>query len=357
MTKYVIPAYILLALVGPLRAQTWRGSLFSLTQTHNYIAKRSSSYDRTGGNADFRRLNPGKTLVLLNAKGPGEITHIWMTIASAERYHLKKLVLRMYWDDEASPSVETPLGDFFGLGLGDYVAYRSAPLMVAPDKALNCFFPMPFRKHALITVTNEGHLPVTAFYFNIDYRRYHAPLPKGTLYFHAEYRQATPNLGHPHATINLNGKNNYVWMKARGRGQFVGVTMSVIENEDGWWGEGDDMFFVDGAKMPSIQGTGSEDFFLGAWDFGGKPFAYQLFGAPVVGKEVQGSRWSMYRFMLASPITFTTSLKATIEHGTADNRSDSFYSVAYWYQTEPHAPLPPLPPVAQRIPRVIPVHK
>ncbi|MGH9468737.1 MAG: glycoside hydrolase family 172 protein [Terriglobia bacterium] len=346
---------IVLSFALPLAAQGWQDSLSDLVRPDSYISHRSSSYDRTGGNKDHRRLEPGKTLVLLDAAGPGEVQHIWITVADNEAWHLKKLVLRMYWDNESTPSVEAPLGDFFGLGLGEYVDYQSAPLAVAPEKALNCFFPMPFQTHALITVSNEGEQAVRSFYYNIDYREYAQPLPAGTLYFHAQYRQAQPNQGFPNATINLDGKNNYVWMEARGRGHFVGVTMSVIENQDGWWGEGDDMFFVDGAKLPSVQGTGSEDFFLGAWDFGGKAFAYPLFGAPVAGKELQGSRWSMYRFMLASPIAFTKSIRATIEHGTADNRSDNFYSVAYWYQTEPHAPFPPLPPVAERIPRVIPV--
>ncbi len=357
MKNWLIASTLMLGIALPLSAQGWRGSLDNLIRPHDYIAKRSSSWDRTGANADFRRLDPGKTLVLLDTPGPGEVRHVWMTIADRERFHLKKLVLSMYWDGEKAPSVEAPVGDFFGLGLGDYTLYQSAPLMVAPDKALNCFFPMPFQKHALITVTNEGEAPVNAFYFNIDFREYSEPLPAETLYFHAQYRQATPTEGFPGATINLDGKNNYVWMEARGRGQFAGVTMSVIENQDGWWGEGDDMFFVDGSKLPSIQGTGTEDFFLGAWDFGGKPFAYALFGAPVVGKELQGSRWSVYRFTLASPITFTKSFKATIEHGTADDRSDNYYSVAYWYQTEPHVPFPPLPPVNERIPRVIPVQQ
>jgi hypothetical protein len=355
MKKSALLLTLLLCFTLPIAAQTWNTTLLDLAKTHNYIEKRSSSYDRTGGNADYRQLPPGQTLVLLDAVGPGVVTHIWMTIASSERYHLKKLVLRMYWDGEHSPSVETPVGDFFGLGLGEYNDFQSVPIMVAPDKALNCFFPMPFQKHALITVTNEGTEEVNAFYFNIDYREYPKALPEGTLYFHAQYRQATPNHGHPDQTINLDGKNNYVWVDAKGRGQFVGVTMSVIENQDGWWGEGDDMFFVDGSRLPSIQGTGTEDFFLGAWDFGGKPFAYGLFGAPIVGKELMGSRWSVYRFLLASPITFTKSIRATIEHGTADDRSDNYYSVAYWYQTEPHAPFPPLPPVNERIPRVIPV--
>jgi hypothetical protein len=126
--------------------------------------------------------------------------------------------------------------------------------------------------------------------------------------------------------------------------------MSVLQNQDDWWGEGDDMFFIDGAKSPSIAGTGSEDYFMGAFGFGDKPFSYQLYGAPVLGGEHAGSRTSVYRFNLNSPITFTTSIKATIEHGNANHRSDNFYSVAYWYQSEPHATFPPLPPVEQRIP-------
>jgi hypothetical protein len=119
--------------------------------------------------------------------------------------------------------------------------------------------------------------------------------------------------------------------------------MSVLENQDGWWGEGDDMFFVDGETLPSINGTGSEDYFLGAWDFGGRAFSYGLFGAPVVGQEVAGGRWSLYRFHLDSPIPFTKSLRATIEHGHANHRSDNYFSVAYWYQSEPHAAFPALP--------------
>jgi len=213
---------------------------------------------------------------------------------------------------------------------------------------------MPFPSHAKITVTNEGQRKVNAFYFNIDYRAYAKPLPADTLYFHAQYRQGTPNKAIKGNGLNLKGEDNYVWMNATGRGHFAGVTMSVLENADGWWGEGDDMFFVDGETLPSINGTGSEDYFLGAWDFGGKPFAYGLFGAPVVGQERAGARWSVYRFHLDSPIPFTKSLRATIEHGTANDRADNYYSVAYWYQTEPHAAFPPLPPVNERLPELHP---
>lgn len=326
------------------------GWLNRLPQIHEYAQKRSSSYDRTGGNADYRVMPPNQTITVLDENGPGEITHIWFTIADKEQYHLKRIVLRIYWDGESTPSVEAPIGDFFGLGNGEYFLYQSIPLAVGADKALNCFFPMPFQKHARVTVTNAGQEKIDALYWNIDWRELRSPLPPDTTYFHAQYRQATPNTAISGAKTNLDGKNNYVWVEAAGRGHFVGVTMSVVENADGWWGEGDDMFFVDGEKLPSINGTGTEDYFLGAWDFGGKPFSYGLFGAPVVGAEKKNSKWSVYRFHLDSPIPFTKSLRATIEHGHANDRGDSFSSVAYWYQFEPHAEFPRLPPVEMRLP-------
>jgi hypothetical protein len=289
------------------------------------------------------------------------VSHIWFTINSPEPYHLKRIVLRMYWDGETDPSVETPIGDFFGLGLGVYYKWHSAVLSVGSTNALNCFFPMPYRKHARITVTNEGKMPVMDLYYNIDYRSYSHPLPPATLYFHAEYRQAQPNHGwtnqwysngDPNVNYhrNLDGKDNYVWFEARGHGQYVGVTMSVLQNQDGWWGEGDPMFFIDDEKTPvRTGGTGSEDYFLGAWDFG-SPFSYTLYGAPVVGRELAGERSSVYRFHLDSPVTFTKYMKATIEHGHSNDRSDNYYSVAYWYQSEPHMPFPPLPSMDDRIP-------
>jgi hypothetical protein len=361
--RYVLVCLVMCSSVFGQRDGLRETMLAGLVSTHDYVQKRASSYDRAGGNDDSRKIAAGSSIELLNDRGPGIITHIWFTIASPETYHLKKLVLRMYWDDEPTPSVETPVGDFFGLGLGEYFRFESIPLAVASDKALNCFFPMPFRKHARITVTNQGSQDVDAFYFNIDYQSLNKELPADTLYFHAQYRQAAPAVGWTNqweandaapviAKKNLNGESNYVWMEAKGQGHFVGVTMSVLQNQDGWWGEGDDMFFVDGEKQPSINGTGSEDYFLGAWDFGDHPFSYSLFGAPVKGTEFAGSRSSVYRFHLDSPITFKKSLRATIEHGHANHRSDNFFSVAYWYQNEPHAAFPPLPSVEQRVPRI-----
>jgi len=173
------------------------------------------------------------------------------------------------------------------------------------------------------------------------YRSCSKPLSPGTLYFHAQYRQATPahswisdwsSNGDPKVNYrpNLSGEDNYVWLEARGQGHFVGVTMPILQNQDGWWGEGDDLFFIDGESRPSINGTGFEDYFLDAWGFGSHSFGYGLYGAPVKGSEQVNGRASVYRFHLDSPIPFTKSLRATIEHGHANHRSDNLFSVAYW---------------------------
>ncbi len=166
-----------------------------LTVQQTYVLHRASSTDPKGANADFRHVAPGATETVLDADGPGEISHIWFTIADSEPYHLKRIVLRIYWDGEQNPSVEAPIGDFFGLGLGEYHSWQSEMLSVGSVKSLNSFFPMPFAHHARITVTNEGHEAIGSLYYNIDYRTYNHPLPAGTLYFHAQYRQSQPNHG------------------------------------------------------------------------------------------------------------------------------------------------------------------
>lgn len=329
------------------------------TRQQTYTAHRSSSRELTGANADARTVSPGETMTILDVDGPGRISHIWFTIDDPEPYALKRIVLRMYWDGESSPSVEAPIGDFFGLGTGVYYRWESMMLSAGSDKALNSYFPMPYAKHARITVTDEGKRSLSHLYWNIDYRVDAQPLPADTLYFHAEYRQAQPNLGWTGSWYengdpivnykrNLDGRDNFEWFEAQGHGQFIGVTMSVLQNQDGWWGEGNDMFKIDG-EAPTMVGTGSEDYFLGAWDFGGAQ-DFLLHGAPVVGKELAGERSSVYRFHLDSPIPFRRSMKASIEHGHGNHRSDSFSSVAYWYQSEPHLAFPALPDVDLRIP-------
>ena len=356
-TPLVLSALLVSAASALAQSKGW---MPDLTQKQTYTLHRATSKQSTGGNTDYRTVNPGETLTVMDADGPGMVSHIWFTINDSEPYHLKRIVLRIYWDGEATPSVEAPIGDFFGLGTGDYFNWQSEMLSVGSVKALNSFFPMPYQKHARITITNEGKLAISSLYYNIDYRSDLHPLPPHTLYFHAQYRQAQPNHGWTNQWYgngdplvdykqNHDGKDNYVWMEAQGDGQYVGVTMSVLQNQDGWWGEGNDMFYIDGAPVAAIAGTGSEDYFLGAWGFV-VPFSYLSYGAPVVGSSVAGSRTSVYRFHFDSPIPFSKSMKATIEHGQANHRSDNFYSVAYWYQTEPHMAFPPLPPVDERIP-------
>jgi hypothetical protein len=329
--------------------------LFALARLRNYKNLRSSSWDRTGGNADSVAVDPGQTTTLLDVSGAGVVTHMWFTINSPDPMHLKNLVLRAWWDGESAHSIEVPIGDFFGLGLGEYFVYQSALLAVAPIKALNSYFQMPFATSARISVENEGPERVRNLYFAIDYVTLPA-LPDGLGRFHAQYRQATPCRGVTSDGKNLSGRDNYVFLEARGKGHFVGVTQAVVQNEDGWFGEGDDMIFVDGDQLPTINGTGTEDYYNGAWDFGGQAFANRHQGAPyIVTPERTGGRYCLYRWHIESPIAFEKSIKVTIEHGTANDRSDNFYSTAYWYQTEPHAPFPALPAPAERVPKVFAV--
>ncbi|MGQ8334918.1 glycoside hydrolase family 172 protein [Sunxiuqinia sp. A32] len=347
-----------------------------LWQLRDYVPVRISSYDVTGANDDGNwkdKIKPCETRVIGEVEGPGIIKHIWITIASSEPYHLKKIVLRMYWDGEDTPSVEAPIGDFFGLGLGKYFLYESQFLSVGSQRALNCFFPMPFKKSAKITVTNDGSEEIDAFYYNIDWEK-HSSLPENTAYFHAQYRQSVPTdgwtsdwklNGDPDINNHQNklGDGNYVIMEAEGEGHFVGVTHSIIQNQGDWWGEGDEMIFIDGEEDATIKGTGAEDYYLGAWCYGGcginpfghqKPeFAYSNYGNPQNGGDNRGAEWMVYRFHTESPLTFKKSIKVTIEHGHANHRSDNYYTVGYWYQTGEHKAFPDFPVVDERIPAVL----
>jgi len=337
--------------------------LLGMARLRSYKARRNSSWDRSGGNRDSVPVEPGASATVLDVAGAGVVTHIWFTISSQDSMHLKNLVLRAWWDGESSPSVEAPIGDFFGLGLGEYFVYESALLAVAPVKALNAYFQMPFSSAARISVANEGKVRTNSLYYAVDYVTLPS-LPTDVGRFHAQYRQAAPcrgwtndwtNNGSPgiNERKNLDGKDNYVFFEASGRGHFVGVTQAVLQNQNGWFGEGDDMIFIDGDTMPTINGTGTEDYYNGAWDFGLQSFANLHHGAPyVVDPERIGGRYCLYRWHIESPITFEQSIRVTIEHGHANHRSDNFYSVGYWYQTEPHAAFPKLPPAEDRLPRM-----
>jgi hypothetical protein len=341
-------------------ASTGEARLPEYACAQNHQSLKQSSYDHTGGNSDRWPVAPGETKEVFNASGPGVISHIWFTIAALSTYHLKEIVLRIYWDGNSKPSVETPVGDFFGLNLGQYNVYQSAFLNCSSVKALNSYFAMPFRKSARITVTNEGAQNVGSFYSNIDYQLVPS-LPERSLYFHAQYRQATPNRAIKFAAgdkeLNLDGKSNYVYMESKGSGHLMGVTLGVLQNDERWMGEGDEMVFVDDDSKPVITGTGSEDYFCGAWDFGGRdgavPFAHLYNGAHLISTaERIGGRYCLYRWHADNPITFRKSLKHTMEHGHANNRADCFYSVAYWYQSEPYTDFPTLPGVTERTPTI-----
>jgi hypothetical protein len=329
-------------------------------RAQNYKSLKQSSFDQTGGNSDRWPIAPGASHEVFNATGPGIITHIWFTIAARGGDHLKEIVLRGFWDGNDKPSVEVPVGDYFGLNLNAYQIYQSQYLACSPGRSLNCYFAMPYKRSARFTVTNEGTQEVNSFYSNIDYMSV-PRLPDDALYFHAQYRQSSPNT--PSAgsgpKLNPNGTQNYVYMETLGRGHLMGVTLGVLLNANGWWGEGDDMIFVDDNTKPAIVGTGSEDYFLGSWNFGGRdgavPFAHAMYGAPqIVAPERVGGRYCCYRWHGDNPVTFERYLKHTIEHGHDNDRGDNFFSTAYWYQATPFTDFPALPPVAQRIPQVKP---
>ncbi len=322
---------------------------YAKAPTHKTL--KQSSFDRSGGNKDFFTIASGQTTEVFQATGPGIITHIWFTIAAQSGHHLKELVLRIYWDGSTQASVEVPVGDFFGLNLGDYFVYQSAFLNCSSIKALNAYFAMPFRRSARITITNEGAKPVGSFYSNIDYQLVPA-LPEDALYFHAQYRQAVPNKVLPDAGhTNIEGTNNYTFLEATGKGQLLGVTLGVVQNTDQWFGEGDDMTTIDSSSKPVMTGTGTEDYFCGAWDFGvSVQFAHLYNGAPFIGvAERAGGHYCLYRWHADNPIAFQESIKHTIEHGHANDRADCFYSVAYWYQTQPATAMPALPPLPERL--------
>jgi len=323
----------------------------SLVLPAQFRAMRQGSHNPDPkSNADERRLNASESLTLMETDGPGMATHVWMTIADSEYAWPRLLRLRVYYDGAKSPSVDVPVGDFFATGHGKEKDVNS--LMVrctSQGRAKNCYWQMPFLKHMKMTLTNEGKRPAALTYWQVDYRLYKS-LPKDILYFHALYRQELPA---------VMGKN-YTLLDTKGRGQYVGTVMSVINNEDNWFGEGDDYFYVDGEKQASLAGTGTEDFFSDAWGLHDQQGPY--YGTTAAGGFSMGDRASAYRWQVADPVPFTKSLHVEIEHAGWTNtpsgkvhsgfeeRPDDFSSVAFWYQTPFRTDLPELPVGQARIP-------
>lgn len=290
-------------------------------------------------------IQPGTTFTLADIQSQGAIQHIWMTPTGNWRFS----ILRMYWDDETTPSVEVPVGDFFGMGWGKYAPITSQAICVNPGSAFNSYWPMPFRKRARLTLENIDDRPMTVYY-QIDYTQ--APVPADAAYFHAQFRRTNP----------LPYKQVYSIVEGiKGKGHYVGTYMAWGVRNNGWWGEGEIKFFMDGDKQfPTIAGTGTEDYFCGSYNFENKEKRqYETFTTPYTGLiqviKPDGlyqsqQRFGLYRWHLTDPVRFESDLKVTIQAlgWKANTRKylplmDDISSVAVWYQIDPHGAFPKLP--------------
>jgi hypothetical protein len=286
------------------------------------------------------RIVPGQTFIMADVQGAGAIQHIWMTPTGDNRLN----ILRMYWDGEETPSVECPAGDFFACGCGQYTTVSSLAVCVNPGSGFNCYWLMPFRKSFKITMTNMAEQSMV-LYYQIDYTL--TSVAKDMAYFHAQFRRSNP----------LPNKTDYTIIEGiQGRGHYVGTYMTWGSNSPGWWGEGEIKFFMDGdEKFPTICGTGTEDYFCGSYGFENpKTHEYQEFNTPYTGmpqviKSQPQPRFSLYRWHIMDPVRFEKDLKVTMQalgwqsEGRYLPLQDDISSVAFWYQTEPHAPFQELP--------------
>lgn len=349
-------------------------SFFSnLARVRNARSARWSSFDRSGRNADWWAIPPGRTLTIAEIDGPGAITHVWFTqwcqrlvaedLRRGDPDMYRTTVLKIYWDGEKNPSIHVPVGDFFCLGHSIASNFCSLPFSSSTNTpgqfgggaALNCYLPMPFHRHARVELTNEGEHTYCQ-YFYIDYEQYDEPLDDDVACLHAQWRRENPTDGWAHDmqvnhkrvdVPNLDGRGNYVLLDARGRGHYVGCNLSVTNLHGDWWGEGDDMIWVDGWKWPpDLHGTGSEDYFNQAWCTQRNAF---LFNGSALWENDRPPYQVSYNFHLTNPVHFRKSILVTMEHGHANQLANDWASTAYWYQLEPHRPFG-LPPVEQRLP-------
>ena len=293
----------------------------------------------------YVRVKPKSTFTLADIEGPGCIQQIWLTPAPLDR--TRWMILRFYWDDEAEPSVEVPLSDFFASGWGRYNQINSLAVCVNPGSAFNCYWQMPFRKKAKVTIENlhDGEITI---YYQINYAL--TQIPDDAAYFHAQFRRENP----------LKDEGIFTMVDGiEGKGHYVGTYMAWGVNSPGWWGEGEIKFFMDGDKeFPTIAGTGTEDYFCGSYNFhhNGR---YTYFSTPYAGLiqiipedqyEKAGQRFGLYRWHITDPVRFETDLKVTMQAlgwqsgGRYLPLKDDISSVVFWYQTEPHKTFPKLPP-------------
>ena len=295
-----------------------------------------SSYDTTGGNADRIMIPEGTTATIARIEGPGCITRIWLTISCKDRYFLRRILMRMYWDGEEDPSVDVPVGDFFGTGF-EYTHYTSL-LVGMSSGGYYCYIPMPFSESAVIDVVNECEDDVDLFYYHINYQKLDQ-VEEDVGRFHAQWRREVPTI--------LN--RNYTILKAEGWGHYIGCNLNMQGYKDNLsFLEGDEMMYVDGETFPSIYGTGTEDYFTSGWYFTTGTFAGPLHG--LIIKDEKTARIAAYRFHIHDCIPFQDSIKVTIEHGHANTVQADYSSVAYWYQREPHKPFTAMLSAPMRIP-------
>jgi hypothetical protein len=362
-----IPHYFVLLLAGAtITASAHAGSLDDLARPKEGRSMRATSTMRVGevrrggtpslnpnaeprgdldeqSNYDNFRVAPGQTHVLLDAQGPGVITHLWLTFLGPEPQDWAKegsanhqeMLLRMYWDGNPRPAVEVPVGDFFANCFGERREVISLPVVVEDADSYNCFWHMPFRKSARIEIVNQSQKQINLLYYNIDWIKRDS-LPEDTPYFYAQYRQEYPA---------EKGKD-YVVLETQGKGHYVGTVLAVRTRSPSWFGEGDEKIYIDGESKPSIWGTGTEDYFLSAW--GLKTTTTPFFGVPYFDQwGIVGGHTSAYRWHISDPIVFNHGIKVAFEHfgwispdenpdykSTSWNeREDDFASVAFWYQT------------------------
>jgi hypothetical protein len=295
----------------------------------------------------FLKPQAGETLTIMDVEGPGVIEHIWIATETSWANNGRACVLRFYWDHEDAPSIEVPLTDFFAVGNDRFAPVNSLPVVVNPSAALNCYWPMPFRKHARITFTNELSRTLSLLTYQIDFMKTEVHEQAG--YFHAQWRRSVTPRSSPVHTI-LDG--------VRGHGRYVGTFLAWAQLADGWFGEGEVKFYLDGDKeFPTICGTGTEDYFGGSYGFP-EVYSTAYTGNTLKREEENGPRkWSLYRWHIMDPVSFRHDLRVDVQAlGWWPNHryqplEDDIASVAYWYQTEPHAPFPMFPPLEGRWPR------
>ena len=347
-------------------------SLASLASLREYTSHRVSSYDVTGGNRDAWKIEAGEKRVLADIQGAGCIKHIWMTLGLPAEDYCRRIVLRMYWDGHPEPSVECPIGDFFGLGHGMRKDFITLPLQMSPagGKGFNAWWPMPFKERAVVEVENQGE-EAYHHYFYVDFERYPSKdAVADQAYLHVQWRREMDTQGWAHEEkqpkkqtfrdpriLNKSSTENYVMLETQGNGVYCGAHLDIDcfqRNLNDWYGEGDDMIFIDGEPWPpSLHGTGTEDWFHCAYcprdEFNAPYHGIILYSGtkawPWKGKQ------TAYRYHIEDPIRFRKSIAVSIEHGHANRLSNDYSSTAYYYLDQPAAAGPELASVEARLPR------